>query len=110
MGLAAYGGGASGCTLNNCTVTGNLAVGHYGPINNGGGGVVYDGGSFGGGVYGCELSNCILYYNSPSNYALYALLILNYCCVPLPTGGLGNNITNAPLFVDSPGHLQSNSP
>ena len=46
MGVGAYGGAAYGCTLNTCTLTGNSAS------------------SVGGGAYGCTLNNCTLTGNS----------------------------------------------
>src|SRR5439155_19146665 len=50
--LAAYGGGAYGCTLNNCTLTGNTATysSEYGQA--------YESG---GGAYHSVLNNCIIY-------------------------------------------------
>jgi hypothetical protein len=96
-----YGGGTFGCTLNNCTLTGNSA----GPGS-------------GGGAYGGTLNNCIVYFNTATNGANFSVsdfvAVLNYCCTtPQPTDGVGN-ITNAPLFVDTNGwsnlRLQSDSP
>ncbi len=52
-GLASYGGGASGGTLNNCILSSNSATGGYYPA--------------GGGAYGCTLSNCTLSGNSTPN-------------------------------------------
>ena len=97
-----YGGGATRCTLNNCTVTGNLAGST-------------DGYGGGGGTSDCALSNCILYYNISYNIGDNDVgSVLNYSCTtPAPDSGVGN-ITNAPLFVDTNGwsnlRLQSNSP
>jgi hypothetical protein len=92
---ADIGGATSGVTLNNCTVAGNSAL-------------------LGGGTFDSVLNNCIVYFNTASagaNYGQWSTL--NYCCTtPLPADGVGN-ITNAPLFVDYPGgnlRLQSNSP
>jgi hypothetical protein len=88
------GGGASGGTLNNCTLSGTSA---------------YEGGR----AADSTLNNCTLTGNTATtgtNYGSYCAL--NYCCTtPLP-GGVGN-ITNPPLFVDYAGgnlRLQSNSP
>jgi hypothetical protein len=85
-------------TLNNCTVTGNMA-------------------DYSGGVYEGALNNCIVYFNTASTWPNYNqndwAAVLSYCCTtPMPTNGVGN-ITNAPLFVDYAGgnlRLQSNSP
>lgn len=100
------GGGAVGCTLNNCTLTGNSAedgsTGH-GDRSPG----------EGGGAYGCTLNNCIVYYNSASEGSNYdASCTLNYCCTTPDPGGFGN-ITSQPLFVDYVDgnlRLQANSP
>src|SRR5262249_23655988 len=59
------GGGASSCTLNNCTLTGN-----------------------GYGAQFSTLNNCIAYFNSGINYSYSTL---NYCCaMPQSTNGVGN--------------------
>ena len=126
------GGGAYGCTLNNCTLTGNSA--HHGGGSYGGtlnncilvGNSAYyiisgespDEG-VGGGSFGDTLNNCIVYYNSASTGPFSNVPIgpnfwgssLNYCCTPDP-GGVGN-ITCEPRFVDLANgnlRLQSNSP
>jgi hypothetical protein len=87
------GGGVYWGTLNNSTLTGNLA------LNQGGGASV------------STLYNCIAYFNAPDDYDDGNTL--NYCCTtPMPTNGVGN-ITNAPLFVDQVHgnlRLQTNSP
>jgi hypothetical protein len=92
------GGGAEGCTLYNCTLSGNWAL-H---------------GGYGGGAVDCTLYNCIAYYNTASAGAnCDSSSTLNYCCTtPLPATGVGN-IANDPLFVDFANgnlRLQSNSP
>jgi hypothetical protein len=96
--LAAQGGGAAFCTLNNCTVVGNSAQ------------------QFGGGAANCTLNNCIAFYNNATNspnYASTQISFQNYCCTtPQPLEGYGN-FTNAPLFVNQRSgdlRLQSNSP
>ena len=109
--FAGGGGGVSGCTLNNCTLTGNSAT------------------VYGGGAYGCTLTNCIVYFNTAPHGANYGdirdyfgpvpapysdeLISLNYSCTtPLPTNGVGN-ITNEPAFVNPAAgnyRLRSDSP
>jgi hypothetical protein len=122
------GGGASSCTLNNCTVTGNTNLGSiYSTLNNcvvsgntGGGasGSTLNNctvtGNSGWGASSATLNNCSVYFNSGligGNYDPSSTL--NYCCTtPMPTNGVAN-ITNAPLFMDyARGNLrlQSNSP
>jgi len=90
----AYGGGAEGGALDNCTLTGNVAYG-------------------GGGVAGATLNNCIVYYNAANSGANYFFSTLNYCCA-LPAAGSGaGNITAEPRFSDLANgnlRLQSNSP
>jgi uncharacterized repeat protein (TIGR01451 family) len=89
-----YGGGCYGCTLNNCTISGNTAGPAYG--------------GYGGGAYSSTLNNCIVYYNNggaagPDTYNCS----LNYCCAPTATGA--GNITNAPL-LSFDYHLTTYSP
>jgi parallel beta-helix repeat protein len=55
LGGDVYGGGASGCTLNNCTLSGNSASS------------TSDGFAYGGGASGCTLNNCTLSGNSAYN-------------------------------------------
>src|SRR5258705_260647 len=88
------GGGASGGTLNYCTLTGNSAL------------------FTGGGLYFGALKNCIIYFNTASTVANNFNGTLSYCCTTPDPGGVGN-FTSAPLFVDyAAGNLslQSNSP
>ena len=92
---AEIGGAASGATLNNCTLTGNSAL-------------------VGGATFDSALNNCIVYFNTAAAGANYGpWSSLNYSCtMPKPANGVGN-ITNAPLFVDYAGgnlRLQTNSP
>jgi hypothetical protein len=61
------GGGAYGCTLNNCTLTGNNATDS-----------VY---SRGGGAYGCTLNNCTLLGNSAREGGGSSASTLNSCTV-----------------------------
>ena len=95
--MANFGGGASSCTLNNCTVTGNAA---YVDV---------------GGASGCTLKNCIVYFNTGGSTldANFSGCVLNFCCAtPFATNGIGN-LTNDPAFVNpsvSDYHLQLNSP
>jgi parallel beta-helix repeat protein len=93
---ASFGGGARESTLNNCTLTGNSA-------------------NVGGGAWGGTLNNCIVYYNTARDFGdNYYNSTLNYCCTtPMPFSG-ADNLTNAPLFVNTNGwsnlRLPSNSP
>jgi hypothetical protein len=86
-------GGVYQCVLTNCTVTWNSA--NY----------------LGGGTYGSTFYNCIVYFNTaPTNSNYDTSDSFNFCCTTLlPSGGLGN-FTNAPVFADSFGHPQTNSP
>ncbi len=89
------GGGAIFCTLINCTVVSNSAV-----IG------------LGGGIDSNLAKNCIAYYNSPDNFEYSTCTLSNCCTFPLPASG-GNNLTNAPAFVDLANgnyRLQTNSP
>jgi pectin methylesterase-like acyl-CoA thioesterase len=132
VGNSAYtgGGGAFGCTLYNCTLSGNSASDGFGggAINctlyncmlSGNSTSEVGGGAFGctlynctlsgnsasevgGGAYTCTLYNCIAYYNTAlggANYDSLSSTLIHCCTTPLPTAGVGN-IANAPLFVDS---------
>jgi hypothetical protein len=85
-------GGAYYCNLTNCTVTGNLTpLGLTAAVA---------------GNSTVTSVNCIVYYNQFGNF--YGGNYFNCCTTPLPIGGSGN-FTNAPLFVDSVGHPQTNS-
>ena len=110
---AYYGGGASGGTLYNCTVTGNSAV------YDGGGayeGTLYNctltGNSAtrsGGGAYAAALYNCVVWLNTSAQGPNYdSCYTLNYCCTtPLPPGT--GNIAADPLLTDS-AHVSAGSP
>lgn len=89
----AFGGGAAGGTLNNCTITGNHSW--HGA----------------GGASGATLNNCIVYYNTAEvDPNCNTNCILNYCCTtPMPITGIGN-FTNEPLFALGNLHLQPGSP
>jgi hypothetical protein len=135
---ANYGGGASGGTLYNCTLSGNSAEGEGGGAEGStlynctlvgnsswiGGGADWctlnncslsgNAASFeGGGARGGTLKNCILYYNrAPNGDNYYDSSLVYSCTTPLPTNGIAN-FANAPLFVNPAGgdlRLQSNSP
>jgi PKD repeat protein len=134
-----YGGGAHGGTLNNCTLTGNLATSGGGAyaatLNNcmltgnsagdGGGAsdALLDGCTLtensaenGGGTSDtCTLNNCIVYFNTATsggaNYDNTCTFCYS-CTTPVPTSGSGN-IASSRVFVDLAGgnlRLQSNSP
>jgi len=71
-----YGGGAAGCTLNNCTLTGNSAQtgNQYGQ---------------GGGAFGCTLNNCTLTGNNAGlGGGAYACALRN-CIVYFNTADVG---------------------
>lgn len=125
------GGGAEQANLDNCLISGNFTT--YLTINPstmGGGAensmltnctVCYNTAGLGGGVSEFALSstcaNCIIYdnasYNGSDNYVAYQLsasiIFISCCTTPLPITGSGN-ITNAPIFMDSWFHSESNSP
>jgi hypothetical protein len=85
------GGGASGGTLNNCTLVANTAS------------------AIGGGADGATLNNCVVFYNSAALGVNYNGGTLNYCCTtPLPMAGNGN-ISVEPLLADA-FHLSGASP
>jgi hypothetical protein len=109
------GGGAYGCTLYNCALSGNSA-----PQGSGGGAYrstlcncTLSGNSaadYDGGVYSCALYNCIVYFNTAAAGANYdSSSTLNYCCTtPLPAIGVGN-LALDPLLA-SASHLSAGSP
>ena len=115
------GGGAFGSTLNNCKLTGNSAGAgggtFAGTLNN----CTLTGNSAGsgGGVFAGTLNNCLVYFNESANgpnwgQSDFYPITFNYSCTtPDPGSGI-ENITDAPLFVDTNGwsnlRLQSNSP
>jgi hypothetical protein len=78
-----YGGGLYSATIFNCTVTGNSAT------------------STGGGMYGGTAYNSIVYFNSAPGGSNWTNNPLMYYCCTTPKLFGGNNITNAPLFVDA---------
>ncbi len=89
------GGGASGCTVINCTVVTNRAAAN------------------GGGVYSCTVTNSIVYFNVAAGVSnnVYGGSMAYSCTTPAP-GGTGN-ITDNPLFVNVAGgnyRLQTASP
>jgi hypothetical protein len=113
------GGGAYACVLQNCLLVGNTTTNSFsqGP----GGAAAYsvltdctvaqNSGGPGAGVYSCWLTNCIVCDNQGDNHAADNFVAYS-CTTPMPTNG-ADNITNAPLFVDSAAQnfrLQSNSP
>jgi hypothetical protein len=75
------GGGASGGTLNNCTLAANSA------------------GTYGGGVNSATMNNCIAYYNSAVIGPNYYASTLNFCCTT-PAPGSGTNMSLEPLLAD----------
>jgi hypothetical protein len=132
---SAAGGGASGCTLYNCTLRGNSAQVGAGAFrctlynctltgnsasSTGGGAAaatLYNctltGNSayrFGGGGVGCKLYNCIAYFNTAPKGTNYDdTSTLNYCCMtPLPGNGVGNTALDPQMASAS--HLSANSP
>jgi hypothetical protein len=110
------GGGAYGCTLNNCTLTGNamiMGISWSGAAASGC--YMYNctvtGNSGGYAVDDCRLWNCIVYYNSVNYNAGYTSL--SSCCTTPRFSNLNDTIiTDPPLFVDLGSgnlRLQSNS-
>jgi hypothetical protein len=68
--MAIYcGGGADGCTLNNCLLTGNYTTGDFD----------LDNAPFGGGAYECTLNNCVLTGNSANMGGGSCYSTLNNC-------------------------------
>src|SRR5262249_42607365 len=72
--------GVSSSILNNCTVTGNSALGYQD--------LSYY--AYGGGALSCALNNCIVYFNTAANDANVANCTLNFCCTMPPARGPGN--------------------
>jgi hypothetical protein len=134
-----FGGGATYCTLSNCTLIGNTSSvnggGAYqstlsnciltGNTANGGGGthdstlhnctvIGNTAQTSGGGVLWGTCQNCIVYYNRAPIFTNYGSKATfgHSCTVPLPPSGVGN-ITSEPALVDQTSgnlRLQSNSP
>ena len=117
LALGGMGGGAHDCTLNNCLLTGNRA---YMAVGGTWAGSLINGTVTGntamhfGGCYDAKLTGCIVYYNTSrfgSPYQASGTLI--YCCTTPDPGWGAGNITNEPLFMDRLHgnlRLQSNSP
>ena len=115
------GGGAYVATLNNCTLTGNLAglggAANSSTLNNC---TLADNSAilYGGGAYSCLLNNCIIYFNGligsfgyPTDGPNHYVCTLNYCCSTCEDGC--GSVTTEPLFMDLAAgnlRLQSNSP
>jgi hypothetical protein len=107
------GGGASGCTLVNCSLTGNSSGGGGGGANGStlvnctvNGNVA----GSGGGVNSCVLTNCIVYFNTASSGTNYSDDSSLFYCDTTPLPGLGaNNIISDPQLAD-PEHISSISP
>ncbi|MDF7798983.1 right-handed parallel beta-helix repeat-containing protein [Pontiellaceae bacterium B1224] len=100
---ASKGGGAKNSDLVNCTLTGNVA--------DQGGGIWQDSSPSIGDAF-----NSIVFGNSATNGAAdvgqasgTVKIIANSCASDI-MDGVNGNITNAPLFADADGHLQSSSP
>ena len=100
-----YGGGACAGTLYNCVLRLNFAQSDGGGAH---GGVLYNctvcdntAMNYGGGTYEGLQDNCIIYYNTASaGTNVYLSIGANACCSPdLAHGGMGGNVTNAPLFA-----------
>ncbi len=84
---APSGGAVNQAVIANCTIISNATYGVVNPQ---------------------AMTNCIIYYNSPGNWTVGAIMFHHCCSVPLLLGG--GNFTNAPqLFADGV-HLATNSP
>ena len=89
--VAGVGGGASGCVLIQCTLTGNRAV------------------VSGGGADESALTNCVVYFNeAPAGPNAFGGTLESCCTIPVPLGSVGN-FGMSPGLVDGL-HLSANSP
>jgi PKD repeat protein len=109
--IARHGGGAFNSTLNNCTVFGNsaeVAGGVSGGVLNNCT-ITANSADLVGGAGNATLNNCILYNNEASFGSNHLQCVMNYCCTaPMPDTG-SNNIATPPLLSDI-SHLSDASP